>query len=174
MEKRMRPVRANREAVELFDRLETVELMLGNEPMVEAPVNFADKLMAAIAAGRKPSADHSYFQSQRLALGLAILAVFLAPLLVGTIIVAEHVVSDPMIVKVLFQQILQQLILLLSAVSGAVAYVLDSIAQYVTSASVEPTLLMLVFPTMAVWMWTMIYTAQRRQRVVYRIPVQVM
>jgi anti-sigma factor RsiW len=154
----------------LWERLRAVDGLLRSEPMVQAPPDFASKVMASIAAG----AATSKAPARRLArLGSALeplLAVgIVIPLAAAAVIAILHWLSDPAALN----NLMQQIVLALNTVAQAAASLFQALANFLTGNAVLPALLTTIIPLIMIWGWFMWYTAQRRRLVVYRIPVRV-
>jgi hypothetical protein len=154
----------------LWDRLQAVDRLLGSEPMVQAPPDFASKVMASIAAGAATNKAPARRQSW---LGLTLeplLAVGIAvPLAATAVIAILRWLSNPAALN----NLMQQIVLTLNTVAQAVASLFQALAGYLTGNAVLPALLTTIIPLIMIWGWFMWYTAQRRRLVVYRIPVRV-
>jgi hypothetical protein len=159
----------------LWDRMQTVDHLLSAEPLVEAPSDFASKVMAFIAANtvNAPSVQENLEARSRAGLGAAfglVLAVVITVPLVATALIAvQRWLSDPAALNTL----LQQTVLFLNTIAQAVASFLQVIASYTVDNPILPALLTTLIPLTMIWGWLMWYTSLRRQQVVYRIPVRV-
>jgi hypothetical protein len=159
-----------RENADLYDRMDAIDFMLLSEPMLEAPIELADRILTAITSGVKPNTEHSLYRGLRLALGLSLAVVFVAPLMILSTLTLLRWVTDPGALMNLLRTLLQQIALLLGGVMQFAASSLQYLAGAVTS--VQWVIMLCVIPITLMWMWTL-YNAQRSQ-IVYRIPVQVL
>ena len=156
--------------VALWDRLQAVDGLLRSEPMVQAPPDFASKVMASIAAGTAPSkapAKRPIRSGSALELLLAV--VIVVPLAATAVIAILRWLSNPAALN----NLMQQIVLTLNSIAQAVASLCQALASYLTGNAVLPALLTTIIPLIMIWGWFMWYTAQRRRQVVYRIPVRV-
>lgn len=156
----------------LWENMQAIDRLLSSEPMVEAPLDFASKVMASIAAANAADAAKAPAKQARglgAALGLLLVALVVLPLALLVGISIQRLASDPSTLSALLQQIVQ----LLNTIAQAVATMFLVIADYATNNPVLPLFLVLTIPLLMLWGWLMRYAGQRRQLVVYRIPVQV-
>jgi hypothetical protein len=155
----------------LWENMKTIDRLFSGEPMVEAPVDFASKVMASIAANAAETAKAPEKQSRRLGpvLGVLLALLIVLPLALLLSIGMQRLTSDPSTLGALLQQIVQ----LLNTIAQTVATLFLVIADYATNNPVVPLLAVLTIPLVMLWGWFMRYAGQRRQLVVYRIPVQV-
>ncbi len=156
--------------VALWDRLQAVDGLLRSEPMLQAPPDFASKVMASIAAGTAPStAPARRLTISRAALELLLAVVIVVPLAATAVIAILRWLSNPAALN----NLMQQIVLTLNSIAQAVASLFQMIASYLTGNSALPALLTTIIPLVMIWGWFMWYTSQRRRQVVYRIPVRV-
>jgi anti-sigma factor RsiW len=154
----------------LWDRLQAVDGLLGNEPMVQAPPDFASKVMASITAGTAPSTVPARrLTISRSALELLLAVVIVVPLAATAITALLRWLSDPAALN----NLMQQIVLTLNSIAEAVASLFQIIASYLAGNAALPALLTTIIPLVMIWGWFMWYTSQRRRQVVYRIPVRV-
>jgi hypothetical protein len=154
---------SSREAL-LWDRMQMVDALLRNDSEIAAPPDFASRVIASIAAGPAPVKAHAPMGA---ALALALIALFLVPLAVGGVVVVQRLLTDPGALNAL----VQQLVAILNFVAQAVTSTFQVIASSVIDQPILPALLITIIPLVVVWGWFMWYVSQRRQQVVYRIPV---
>jgi hypothetical protein len=102
-------------------------------------------------------------------LGVLLALLIVLPLALLLSIGMQRLTSDPSTLGALLQQIVQ----LLNTIAQTVATLFLVIADYATNNPVVPLLAVLTIPLVMLWGWFMRYAGQRRQLVVYRIPVQV-
>jgi hypothetical protein len=152
----------------LWDRMQMVDGLLGGAPVAEAPFNFADKVMASIAAGKAPTPVKQH-RGLSTVFGLLLAIVIVVPLLLTAGVTVRQWLSDPTALSTL----LQQIILLLNGISQLAAGLFQMLAQYAQDNRVIPALLSVTIPITLVWGWVMWMTSLRRQQIVYRIPVRV-
>jgi anti-sigma factor RsiW len=154
----------------LWDSLQAVDNLLKGEPMVQAPPDFASKVMASIAAGAAPSkAPARRATRPGSALEVLLAVVIVVPLAATAVIAILRWLSDPAALN----DLMQQIVLALNSVAQAVASLFQILASYLTGNAVLPALLTTIIPLIMIWGWFMWYTSQRRRQVVYRIPVRV-
>jgi len=151
-----------------WDRLQMVDGLLGSAPVAEAPFNFADKVMASIAAGKAPTPVKQH-QGLSTVFGLLLALVIVVPLLLSTGMTIRGWLSDPAALNVM----LQQIVLLLNNMAQFVMSLFQSLAQITQDSLVIPGLLSVTIPITLIWGWVMWSASLRRQQVVYRIPVRV-
>jgi len=152
------------------DRLEAIDYVLINESMIPAPMGFADRVIAAIAAGVRPSSLHSTYRGVRLALGLALTVVFIAPLVILMAVTLGHWLADPNAFGQFVGGLVDQIILVLDRTVQLLSSSLQTMTGIV--GGIKWLILGLALPTAVIWLWTMWNI--RRGQVVYRIPVQVL
>ena len=155
---------------ELADRMEAIDFMLINEPMLHAPIDFADRVLTAIAAGVRPNSEHALYRGVRLALGLTLTVFFIAPMMLMSALTLIHWITDPSAFGNLLRSIFQQVALMLDGLMQVVAASLQFMAG--TVVGVQGLILLCIVPISVMWIMTL-WNAQRAQ-VVYRIPVQVL
>jgi ABC-type multidrug transport system fused ATPase/permease subunit len=156
----------------LWENMKTIDRLFSAEPMVEAPLDFASKVMASIAAASAADAAKEPAKQPRglgAVLWLLLVALIVLPLALLVGLTIQRLTSDPSTLGALLQQIVQ----LLNTVAQTVATLFLVIADYATNNPVLPLLVVLTIPLVMLWGWFMRYAGQRRQLVVYRIPVQV-
>jgi anti-sigma factor RsiW len=154
----------------LWDRLQAVDGLLKSEPMVQAPPDFASKVMASIAAGTAPSkAPAGRLARTGSILELLLAVVIVVPLAATAVIAVLRWLSDPAALN----NLMQQIVLALNSIAQAVASLFQVLANFLTGNAVLPALLTTIIPLIMIWGWFMWYTSQRRRQVVYRIPVRV-
>lgn len=156
-----------------WDRMQMVDSLFRNEPMLDAPIDFASKLMASIAAiesgaelAKPPVKKRAGLDP---ALSLLLVAVVLSPLAALGVLTVQYWRSDPAALN----DLLQRFVLLLNSVTQSMAGFLQVILSTVADKPILPALLTTIIPLLMVWAWFMWYAAQRSQQVVYRIPVMV-
>ncbi len=163
-------VAASPEDAALWTRMQMVDHMLTSEPMIEAPLDFASKVMVAVATapapGMAPSKGRAGLSA---AFGLMLALVIMVPAVSLGLIGLQHWLSDPAAISTLFQQIVQ----FLNTVAQAIASLLQTLAEYTIETPILPALLTTLVPLVMLWGWLMWYTSLRRRQVVYRIPVRV-
>jgi anti-sigma factor RsiW len=147
----------------LWTRLKTVDHLLGGEPILQAPPDFASKVMVAIAAAPAPTRARN-----RGFLGLFLIIGILVPLVSLGLIGLQHWLSDPAAITIALQQVVQ----FLNSAAQTFASLLQTLAAYTVETPILPALLTTLIPLVMVWGWLMWYTSLRRQQVVYRIPVR--
>jgi hypothetical protein len=158
----------------LWENMKTIDRLFSSEPMVEAPLDFASKMMASIAAASAADAAKAPEKlGQRKGLGAALwlllVALIVLPMALLVGIAIQRLANDPSTLGALLQQIVQ----LLNTIAQAVATLFLVIADYATNNPILPLLVVLTIPLVMLWGWFMRYASQRRQLIVYRIPVQV-
>ncbi len=150
-----------------WDNLQRVDALFSGAPMAEAPLNFADKVMASIAAGKVPAPAKPH-RGLSTVFGLLLALIIVLPLLFTAAVTIRQWLSDPAALNIL----LQQIVLLLNSVAQLTASFFQVLAQYASDNLVIPALLSVTIPITLIWGWMMWYTSLRRQQVVYRIPVR--
>jgi hypothetical protein len=158
-------VASSPEDAALWTHMQTVDRLLTAEPMVKAPLDFASKVMATIAAA--PARGRAKKRSA--ALGVIWAAVVMVPLLSLALIGLQHWLSDPAAINTALQGIVQ----FLNSIAQAFASVLQTLVNYTVETPILPALLTTLIPLVMLWGWLMWYTSLRRRQVVYRIPVRI-
>ncbi len=150
-------------AVSPYDRMvwegmQSVDRLLRSERGdMQAPPDFAMRVMASIAAGL------------RAVMGLLLAIALLLPVVLTTMLFVRHLLTDPTAQQVL----LQQITIVVRAGAQAISSVFQVVASYVSSNVIIMGLLITsAGVTTLAWGWMIRYFAVRRTQVVYRIPVQ--
>jgi hypothetical protein len=155
----------------LFNRMRDVDNLFANASMVQAPPDFAAKVMAAIAAQTAEDGALATRPQTGTGAALGLLLAFLTtvPLAVLGINAIQNWLSDPAAINTL----LRQLVMMLNNLAQAIAALFQVIATYTVEKPVLPALLTTTIPLTMIWGWFMWYTSMRRQQVVYHIPVRI-
>lgn len=154
----------------LFNRMRDVDKLFANASMVQAPPDFASKVMMAIAMQTaEASAPATMSQTGTgAAFGLLLAFLVLVPLAVAAVHAVQNWLSDPAAIHTL----LQQLVMMLNNLAQAIASLFQVIASYTVDKPVLPALLTTTIPLTMIWGWFMWYTSIRRHQVIYHIPVR--
>lgn len=153
----------------VFNRMRAVDNLFSSAGMCQAPVDFASKVMAAIAAQPADQVTQARIRSSLgAAIGLLVAFVAMVPLAVVGVITLQHWLGNPAAINVLMQQV----VMLLNALSQALASLFSMLATYTIDKPILPALLTTTIPLVMIWGWSMWYASMRRQQVVYRIPVR--
>jgi hypothetical protein len=161
---------------EQWERMQQVERIFRNAPMVDAPPDFASKVMLTIAAkqfddmnkpqsggssggGNKPSKP----QGGRKLLFFMSMAGTLTTAMVALTVALQGGLLNAM---------LRQLALWYNDVTQPVASLWQSLTPVAPSDVLLTTLLMSAVALVVAWARVMHYVASRRQRVVYHIPIK--
>jgi hypothetical protein len=150
----------------LWDKMRTVDRLLSNEPMIEAPVDFAAKVMASIAAGKQPEPVHSR-NDLRVAIGLTLTVVILLPLVLTSLLVVQRWLSDPAALSVLLRQIM----VLVNTIAQAFASIIEVGAQALSGNMIMVMLATAFLSIFSGAIFVRWFGSLRREVVVYRIPV---
>ncbi len=151
----------------LWRAMHTVNDLFTGAPEIQAPPDFASKVMAAIAAAPAQAPVSVSPTGPSTIFGLALGVVIAAPLIIAAFLGIQNWASDPAALNTL----LQQIVVALNTVTQAIAAIFQMIAGYINGNPIIPALLTTIIPLLMVWGWLMWYTSQRRQQIVYRIPV---
>jgi len=155
----------------LYNRLRDVDNLFASASMLQAPSDFASRVMLSIAAqtanGKAPARVQRTGTGAML--GLLVACVLLVPLAVLGVSAIQRWFSDPAALNTF----LQQIVMMLNNIAQAIASVFGVIATYTVDKPVLPALLTTTIPLTMIWGWFMWYTSMQRQQVVYRIPVSV-
>ena len=135
-----------------WDRLQAVDGMLRNAPTLEAPPDFCDRLMIALAARSELSPAQR--PSLGPVLGLALAVIITAPLALISARLLEHWLADPTAINSFFNTVWQPIL-----------YFLNTIVQ------IGATALALFIPITLAGMGLLWLTSPRRGETTYRIPV---
>ena len=161
-------------AVSPYDRMvwegmQSVDRLLRSERGdMQAPPDFAMRVMASIAAGKAPQPEHQR-TDLRAVIGLLLAIALLLPVVLTTMLFVRHLLTDPTAQQVL----LQQITIVVRAGAQAISSVFQVVAAYVSSNVIIMGLLITsAGVTTLAWGWMIRYFAVRRTQVVYRIPVR--
>jgi hypothetical protein len=152
----------------LFNRMRDVDKLFAGASMVQAPPDFAGKVIAAIAAQTAEDSALAARPQTGTSAGLLLAFLTTVPLAVLGINAIQNWLSDPAAINTL----LQQLVMMLNNLAQAIAALFQMIATYTVDKPVLPALLTTTIPLIMIWGWFMWYTSMRRQQVVYHIPVR--
>jgi hypothetical protein len=162
-----------------WERMQQVERLFRNAPMVDAPPDLADKVMLTIASkqfdemNKPPSSGGGasggssrktggwQLPGRKLFLLLSAAGGLTFGVLVATIMAQTGVVTD----------LLRSLVQWVNQASHQVADVWYSLSQIAPSNVLMPALLLSSMLMLGIWAWAMRYLISRRQQVVYHIPV---
>ncbi|MEP7285913.1 MAG: hypothetical protein ABI947_09110 [Chloroflexota bacterium] len=155
----------SRQASQLWENMQKVDRLLANEPMLQAPPTFAAMLMASLST--RPAPQPVYHRTDlRAVVGLLLAVCVVLPGVIATLIVVQRWLSDPDALNML----VQRLVWLLNTIAQAFTAMLEVIAHYAVANpflfSVAPMLMV------AAILWSTSYVTNRREQIVYRIPVQ--
>lgn len=137
--------RSPRDSAE-FQRLRQVDRMLRTAPMERAPQGLALNIMARLMEGLQP--DHLRTSGLALAIGLALVTLFLMPLLgvIGWMLV--NAVGSASALTVLIQQIIRVLGIVMTSLGTLVQGAQDILLNY----PVAPVLMVSLIPIAAFWL----------------------
>lgn len=158
-----------------WERMQQVERVFRNAPMVDAPPDFANKVMLTIASKQfddmnKPSSGGSSNTKGgggKLLGGRKLL--FFMSMIIGPIFSTLLLVTA--VQGGLLNDVVRQLVLWYNDIGLRVAGLWQSLAQVAPSNVLMPLLLTVAVGMVAAWVWVMNYLASHRQQVVYHIPV---
>lgn len=145
----------------LWLNMRSVDQMFGAEPMLQAPCDFAARVMAAIAVESQPEAVRQR-NDLRAVMGLLLTVIVLLPLVVSTLLFVQRWVSDPAALNVLLQQVMN----LINMIAQAVMSIFQVIAEYAAGGLILVGLLATAALAAMGLQWLV-----NRNEVVYRIPV---
>lgn len=154
----------------LWRAMRTVDDLFDNASEIHAPPDFASKVMAAVAAmpTQAPvAAEKPLPETSNKVFGVGLGIMIAVPLILAAFLGVQSWASDPAALNTL----LQQIVVVLNTITQAVAAIFEMITGYVKGNPIIPALLTTIIPLLMVWGWLMWYTAQRRQQIIYRIPV---
>jgi hypothetical protein len=156
---------------QLWDDMQTVDRLFSAEPMLQAPVDFATKVMASIAEGSAQD-THAHPIRQRsdfrAVMALALTVIVLMPIVLGTSLTLYNLLRDPGAMTVLGYQIAG----IFQVIGQTFNAALQVAAPYFMPLLVALGAMSLTFYATMIWIG-FTRSANRREMVVYRIPVTV-
>ncbi len=147
----------------LWAKMRTVDQLFSAEPMLNCPVDFAARVMTAIAAEKRPEAARQR-NDLRAVIGLLLTVLLLLPVVISALIFVQRWLSDPAALNVLLRQVM----LLINTLAQAVTSMFQVIAQYAAGSLILMGLLASAVLAVMAIQWL---AARRDENVVYRIPV---
>lgn len=130
-----------------FNRLKQVDRMLRAAPYERAPQGLALKIMARLAEGLQPE-QLTRSSGLALALGLAVIALVLAPLLAGIGWLIVNVIGSATALSTLIAQVVNLLALVLNSLDGLVR----SAQQMLQTYPEVPALMLTLIPIGVLWL----------------------
>jgi hypothetical protein len=155
----------------LWQDMQTVDRLFSAEPTLQAPIDFAARVMASIAEGAAQDA-HAHPIRQRSDLramvALVITVMMLMPVVLGTSLTLYNLLREPAAISVLKYQIAG----LLSVIGQSFNTAVQMVTPYATPLLIALGAMSLMFYATMIWIG-FTRSANRREMVVYRIPVTV-
>lgn len=156
--------------IEVWDGMRTVDRLFSTAPIIDAPTDFADKVMAILAAQDfgaptdNSASSKSGSPRRRRFLGRLLSVAILLPLACGLLIFSRNPAALALI--------MHQAIVWFNTAGRNIAALSGMLLRYTPSTLLAPAMLMTAALIVGVWLWLMSYTSTRRQQPVYRIPVR--
>jgi hypothetical protein len=147
----------------LWNNMRSVDQMFSAEPMLQAPCDFAARVLAAIAVDNQPETVRKR-SDLRAVMGLLMIVIVLLPLVVSTLLFVQRWLNDPAALSVLLQQVMN----LVNMIAEAVISIFQVIAQYAAGGLIVAGILAIVALSVMALHW---FATSRDDSVVYRIPV---
>ncbi len=133
-------------------RLTRVDRLLSETPMVGPSAGFALRVMAAIAAMELPEITRRRLTTG-FAVGLAVAALLVLPVLSGLVIVVASAITNPGILNAGFQVVANGI----GYSAGLITDVGESLNKAVSETPMVPALLTTVIPITMLWVWAVWY-----------------
>ncbi|MBX3064898.1 MAG: hypothetical protein U0528_01955 [Anaerolineae bacterium] len=167
-----------------WERMQQVERLFKEAPMVDAPPQFLDKVMLAIATkdfeeqnkppsdkGGKSGTDKDQRRGTGLLGGVNRKLLFFMSVVGATSLV---VLTTAIAVQIgLLDDLLRTIIRGYNQVTAQIADSWNALTVIAPSSVLVPGLLITGLVLLAAWAWMLNYVSARRQRVVYHIPIRV-
>jgi hypothetical protein len=152
----------------VWDQMQNVDRLLESEPALQAPPDFALKVMGAIAAGKMPEPVRAMQQRTdlRAVIGILVAVALLLPAVLLTLLFTHQLLTDPVLLNALIGQVSLVVNTGIRAITSMFQGFVKGDTLMVLSFFVSLTL------TIVTWTWMSRYFTSKRQQVVYRIPVQ--
>lgn len=152
----------------LWDRMQKVDRLLASEPGLQAPPDFAMKVMSAISAGKMPLPAHNR-TDLRAVIGMLLAVALLLPVVLITLLFMRQLLTDPVALNTLIAQV--------SVVFNTGIQAITSVFRGIANNITGDTLLVVSLITsltlsLLTWSGMVRFFTAKRQQVVYRIPVQ--
>lgn len=158
----------------LLEDMQNVDRLFGTAPLIDAPFDFADKVMKAIELREEEkrsgggdggiSVKKSRWQFPKFPKLPRILMMGLAlPVALGLILFFGNAATATIL--------LQQAVMLFNTSAQDLATLYTVMGNYFSGGMSTPALFTSGIVTLFVWWWLMNYVSRGRQQVVYRIPV---
>jgi hypothetical protein len=159
-------VQLNHDDAMLWDNMQRVDRLLSTEPMIEAPFDFAAKVMASIATAKAPTRVRT---DLRAAMGLLLTALALLPLVIATLLFVRRWLNDPQALNALIHQITLLFNTIVQAATSVFQLLVPSIGgNWMVIAIITTLAPIVLFAGVVRWYYA---AFSRRDVVVYRIPV---
>ena len=152
----------------LFENMKTVDRLFASEPQLRAPTNFSAHVMAALAAGKAPQ-PAAHRTDLRTVLGLVLATLILLPVFLLTMSYVHQILSDPIAFNILAQRI----IWIFNFVGHSMSSLVEAISANSNSALIGLGALLTILCAAVFWTGFNRIFWNRKELVVYRIPVQV-
>lgn len=130
-----------------FARLKQVDRMLKTAPFERAPQGLALKIMAKLAEGLQPE-QMTRSSGLALALGLALVALILTPLLAGIGWLIVNLIGNAAALSALIEQIANLLALVMNALDGLIRNAQEMLQTYPEA----PALMLTLIPIGLFWL----------------------
>lgn len=149
--------------ITFWNNMRAVDQMFSAEPMLQAPCDFAARIMAAIAVENQPETVRKR-NDLRAVMGLLMIVIVLLPLAVSTLLFVQRWLNDPAALSVLLRQVM----MLINTIAEAVMSIFQVIAQYAAGGLIVAAVLAAVALVGMTLQWV---ASRHDETVVYRIPV---
>src|SRR5258708_8445978 len=152
----------------LWDRMQKVDRLLDSEPGLQAPPDFAMKLMGAISAGKLPRPAPRR-TDLRAVIGMLMTVALVLPVALVTLLFMRQLLTDP----VAFNTLIAQVSIIFNTGIQAITSVFQGIAKNITGDSLLAVSLLTSLTLTLLTLSGMVrYFTAKQQQVGYRIPVQ--